>query len=415
MNKQTIPAFSLARQIKTLRPQIAASLDTVLESQQFIGGQFIQAIEAQIAQYLNVKYVISCNSGTDALWMALQAITMSSAPADLLQQRSGLAGKIVLTTPFSFIASSSEIVALGGHPVFIDIEKDSFNMNPKLLASWLESNAIMNNGTAIHCATGFPIAGIIPVDLFGQCVDYVAIKKIATEWNLWIVEDCAQAIGAELNGRKAGTFGNIGTFSFYPTKNLGAFGDAGCCVTDDPVLAERLLQLRNHGRKANYEYEGLGINSRMDAFQAVILSVKLPLLDGVNERRRYIAARYQEAFASVPFLTLPQQKYGTHVFHQYSVLVEEGYRSVLEKHLSGLGVQTRLFYPQALPEIGFLRSHQALTTANPVATYAALNILSLPMWPELEDSEIDYVIECVKSMPYAQASAHASVTQEMSI
>lgn len=394
MTLQSIPTFSLARQVKQLRPQLLNALQKVLDSQQFIGGAYIEQFEKQLAAYLGVKHVISCNSGTDALWMALHALQLAK-------------DDIVLTTPFSFIASASEIVALGGHPVFIDIEQDTFNISPKLLADWLGKHAIIKDGRAYHRATNFPIVGIVPVDIFGQSADYKALKAIAKTWNLWIVEDCAQAIGAEFDGQKAGTFGDIGTFSFYPTKNLGAFGDAGCCVTNDPVLAERLLQLRNHGRTQNYEYKGMGINSRLDAFQAVILSEKLPHLDGINARRRAIAQRYNMAFAHVPFIQVPEQCSGVHVYHQYSILVADGYRQKLEQHLSTHGIQTRIFYPQALPEIAFLRTHPALETLCPVAQSTSQNILSLPMWPELTDAEVDYVISCVKSMSY-QPAVHAT-------
>lgn len=399
MSKQTIPTFSLSRQVENLRPEFMAALETVLDSQNFIGGPFIQTFEKAIAEYLKVKYVISCNSGTDALWMALHALKLPQ-------------NGIVLTTPFSFIASSSEIVAHGGNPVFIDIQKDTYNIDPTLLAQWLEKNTVKRNGKTVHQQTGFDVVGIVPVDIFGQPADLAALKALADEWNLWIIQDCAQSFGAEIDGHKAGTLGDIGTFSFYPTKNFGAFGDAGCCVTNDPVLAERLLTVRNHGRKANYEYEGLGINSRLDAFQAVILSQKLPLLDGMNTRRGQIAERYTRALADVPFITTPEQKVGLHVFHQYSVLVQDSYRDVLEKHLAGLGVQTRIFYPEPLPAIAYLRTNPALSTACPITDMTTRNILALPMWPELTDSEVDYVISCVKSMPY---SATCSTQKSQSV
>jgi len=391
MTKRTIPAFSLARQIEKLRPNFMARLDEVMTSQQFIGGKYIAQIEAQLAQYLGTKHVIACNSGTDALWMALKAMDLPE-------------NAIVLTTPFSFIASSSEIVANGAHPVFIDIDPVTFNINPQAMQAWLTSNAIISNGTTVHCATGFPIVGMIPVDLFGQCADYDALFKIAKAWNLWIIEDCAQGIGATYQGKKAGTFGHIGTFSFYPTKNLGAFGDAGCCVTDDPILAEKLLEIRNHGRKTAYEYRGIGINSRMDAFQAVILAEKLPLLDAANDRRRAIAAYYNTHLAGIPFIKTPQEKIGNHVYHQYSILaVDEagvGCRETLEAYLAEQGIQTRIFYPQPLSSIAFLNTHMSLTNACPVTDMVTSNVMSLPMWPELEDAEIEYVVQAIKNMPH---------------
>jgi dTDP-4-amino-4,6-dideoxygalactose transaminase len=387
MHKKVIPAFSLERQVKNMRRNFVHALEKVIDCQQFIGGTFIEQFEKQLAQYLQVKHVISCNSGTDALWMALHAMNMPE-------------NAIVLTTPFSFIASSSEIASNNAHPVFIDIEPDTFNINPQLITQWLTKHATIKDGKTIHRHTGFPIVGIIPVDIFGQCANYTEIQQIAELWNLWIIEDCAQALGAELKGQQAATFGNIGALSFYPTKNLGAFGDAGCCVTNDDALAEKLLEIRHHGRKANYEYQSLGINSRLDAFQAVILSQKLPHLDDWNHRRRDIAERYKDGLAHVSVVQCPQEKVGTHVFHQYTVTVTDSngnsLRDQMSKYLQERGVQTRVFYPQSLQDISFLRTHQALTTMCPIAQKAAANVLSLPMWPELEDSEIEYVITCIK-------------------
>jgi len=381
--KQVIPTFSMARQTQALRPKLMDALQNIVDTQQFIGGAHVDTFEKNLAAYLGVQFAIACNSGTDALWMALFALN-------------NVKDSIVLTTPFSFIASSSEIVAFGAHPVFIDIEPDTFNIDPILLAEWLKKNAVMKNGKAVHQATGLHISGIIPVDLFGQCADYEKFHAIAEQWNLWIIEDTAQALGASINGQKAGTFGNIGAISFYPTKNLGAFGDAGACVTNDPQLAERLNQLRHHGRKNAYEYNFLGINSRMDTFQAALLTQKLPHLDGWNKRRAEIAQRYADALKEISWLQLPTTKIGTHVFHQYSIMVGHGLRGDLEKHLANDGVQTRIFYPQVLPAIPFLQTHPALATAIPVAEMTTQSILALPMWPELEDSEIDYVVSSIK-------------------
>jgi dTDP-4-amino-4,6-dideoxygalactose transaminase len=389
MSKLEIPAFSLGRQIAAHKTALMGALEAVLDQQAFVGGPFVAAFEKQLASYLGSKFVIGCNSGTDALWMALHALRIPK-------------NGIVLTTPFSFIASSSEIAAIGGHPVFIDIEKDTFNLNPQLLAAWLEKNAYFEGKVAIHKATGFPIVGMIPVDLFGQCADYRTLHEIADTWNLWIIEDTAQALGASYGEKKAGTFGSIGAFSFYPTKNLGAFGDAGACVTDDPVLAERLLQVRHHGRRAaGYDYEELGINSRLDGLQAAILSQRLPLLDGLNERRRVIAEHYNKALAGISQLELPKEVAGFHVFHQYTVLVRDAHgaslRGALEQHLANLGIQTRIFYPQSLQQIPFLNTHPALLTACPIANMITACCLSLPMWPEMTDAEVQAVCTGIQS------------------
>ena len=403
MKPMNVPAFSLDRQTKTMRTKLLGALENVLDSQQFIGGKFVAAFEKQLAEYLNVKHVISCNSGTDALLMALQAVQPTQFNAHVSSTLLPLLGKIVITTPFSFIASCSEIVALGGNPLFIDIEPGTFNIDPKLLTEWLEQNAELKNSKAIHKQSGMPIVGMIPVDLFGQCADYAALQTIADQWNLWIVEDTAQALGADINGKRAGTFGQVGAISFYPTKNLGAFGDAGCCVTNDDILADRLLQNRHHGRAlvgGAYNYVDLGLNSRLDAFQAALLSVKLPHLDDANKRRAEIAERYNAALGAIPFIRVPQQIVGTHVYHQYSIVVQDlggtSCRDALATCLTERGVQTRIFYPEPLSALRFLQTHPALETTCPLATSVSRSVLALPMWPELEDNEVDYVISCVQ-------------------
>ncbi len=397
MKRHSIPAFSLSRQIEQHKTALLGALEQVLDKQAFVGGAFVQAFEQQLAAYLGSEFVIGCNSGTDALWMALHALRVPK-------------NGIVLTTPFSFIASSSEIATFGAHPVFIDIEQDTFNISPQLLAAWLEKNAYCEGKTAIHKATGFPIVGIIPVDLFGQCADYRILQEIAETWNLWIIEDTAQAIGATFGEKKAGTLGTIGAFSFYPTKNLGAFGDAGACVTNDPILAERLLQVRQHGRKATgYDYEAFGINSRLDAMQAVVLSQRLPLLEGFNDRRRAIAQIYSSMLDGILGLQLPREIAGHHVFHQYTVLVDDSkgvsLRNELEKYLAGIGIQARIFYPQSLQQISFLNTNAMLATACPVATKVAASCLSLPMWPEMTDEEVLAVCDAVRQFFVQPAAA----------
>jgi len=384
MLTRSIQFFSLDRQVKNLYPQITAALQKVLDSQQFIGGSFVASCEKALACYLDTEHVISCNSGTDALWLALKAFDLK--PND-----------IVLTTPFSFIASSSEVASHKGIPVFIDVEEDTYNINPVLMARWLAENATIKNGATIHKKTGFPIVGIIPVDLFGQCANYDAIKTIADEWKLWIIEDTAQAFGSSWKGKKAGTLGDVGCFSFYPTKNLGAFGDAGCCTTNNPALAQRILELRNHGRISHYQYLHLGINSRLDGFQAAILSEKIKHLDAWNNRRREIAERYTRELSHLPFIKTPVDKTGTHVYHQYSVVVEN--RDAVQQHIESLGVQTRVFYPQSLPEIPFLQPKEEWSTHCPVSQKLVQSILALPIWPELEDDEVSYVIDAFKSIP----------------
>jgi dTDP-4-amino-4,6-dideoxygalactose transaminase len=374
-----------------------------MASQQFIGGAHVEAFEQKMAHYLQTQHVIACNSGTDALWLALKALN--------IQEHA-----LVLTTPFSFIASSSEIVAHNATPVFIDIDPETFTICPEKLTNWLETNAKLVNGITVHQATGLPVVGIIAVDLFGQCADYTALQPIAQAWKLWLIEDTAQAIGATYQGKQAGTFGTIGCFSFYPTKNLGAFGDAGCCCTNDAHLAERLIRLRNHGRKTHYDYVETGINSRLDGIQAAILNLKLDHLKGWNTRRNEIAARYNAAFANHPLIKIPRAINGYHVYHQYAIqLATPTARTALEAYLAQQDIGTRVFYPKSLQDIAFLNNNHAVTTACPIARNLAATILALPVWPELTDQEVAHVIQTVKDAPLLTPKPRQQQRQPLSL
>lgn len=391
-----VPFFSLQQQVLTLHDKIMTTLQSVVDSQQFIGGNFIAAFEEKLSRYLNNHLVIANNSGTDALWLALKALDIK-------------AEDIVLTTPFSFIASSSEILDHKAHAVFIDIDPITYNINPILLEQWLKTQTHQIDGITIHTATGKPVRGIVTVDLFGQLADYTKIQRIAQEWNLWIIEDACQAIGATDNGRHAGTFGTVGTFSFYPTKNLGAFGDGGACITSDKGLAEHILRLRNHGRASHYAYEELGINSRLDAMQAAVLSLKLDHLDAWQQRRQAIAAHYSTMLQGHDIITLPQEVYGTHVYHQYCIqLPDEDFsgksaRDYTIDFCNEQSIGTRVFYPETLDTIPFLTPPASLKTVCPIAQKMTRTILALPIWPELSDAQVEYVAATLKRLtPPAQ-------------
>jgi dTDP-4-amino-4,6-dideoxygalactose transaminase len=394
-----IPFFSLARQWKNLKPSLELAIKHILEQQQFIGGPTITLFEKKLAQFVGASHAITCNSGTDALWLALKTLDLE-------------AHSLVLTTPFSFIASSSEIVAHGGIPVFIDIDKDTYNICPKQLKKWLETHVVMNGKIATHKKTGLPVVGIVAVNVFGQTADYAELHKIAQEWNLWTVEDAAQSIGAKYLDQQSGTLGTISCFSFYPTKNLGACGDGGALTTNNPELAERLYRLRNHGRKSHYHYAEHGINSRLDCVQATILQEKLKVLPELTQRRRHIAACYSQQLAHVPFIQIPKDTTGSHVFHQYSVKVVDVsgtiYRDTLIQHLSHHQIDTRIFYPQGLYQIDFLVKDQRFATTCPVTEMVTKTIISLPIWPELTDEEVMYICDCIKCMPIAQTKEKIS-------
>jgi len=378
--KHTIPFFSLKRQWNGLKKTFTPRITTLLEKNQFVGGVYVDEFEKQFAKYINSLHAISCNSGTDALWLALRALEITP-------------NSIVLTTPFSFIASSSEIVAHNAYPVFIDVD-ESYNICPQKIETWLKLHGTIRNNQTIHKKTGAPIVGIITVDLFGQCANYHAIKSIADTWNLWIIEDACQAIGAHINKFKAGTLGDISCFSLYPTKNLGVCGDGGVLTTNNTTLAQKLLKLRNHGRIAHYNYECHGKNSRLDAIQALIATEKLAFIDSWNTRRREIAHTYTKRLSNLPFIKTPPEICGYHVYHQYSIQVAA--REMLQEHLSKKNIGTNIFYPKTLDQIPFLKPPKELETKCPVAHQITKNILSIPIWPELTNHEVDYVCSCLE-------------------
>jgi dTDP-4-amino-4,6-dideoxygalactose transaminase len=383
--KKSIPFFSISRQWNNLKKLIEPKLKKLYESNQFVGGPYVFDFENAFAAYTESLHAISCNSGTDALWLALRAV-------DVRPQ------SIVITTPFSFIASSSEIAAHNAYPIFIDVD-ESYNISPKKIESWLKINGTIHNNQTFYKKTNLPISGIVTVDLFGQCSDYTKINSIAKEWNLWIIEDACQAAGAHINGKKAGTFGDISCFSLYPTKNLGVCGDGGILTTNNPLLAEKLSKLRNHGRASSYNYEFLGINSRLDAIQALIATEKLKLLDNANNRRRAIAHIYSKRLKKLPFIKVPAESIGHHVYHQYCIQITDNLidRNFLCEHLKSCGIGTNIFYPKALNDIQFLQPPSEFSTKTPVTKKLTKNILALPIWPELTNEEVSYICDCIES------------------
>lgn len=381
MINKNIPFFDLSRQHKKYEKTINKKIQNVLETQAFIGGNFVSEFENNFSKYLNVAHTISCNSGTDALWMALKALGLKK-------------NEIVLTTPFSFIASSSEISAHGGHPVFIDIDPKTYNLDPIKLDDWINKECDKN---LIHKKTGYKVVGILPVDIFGQCADYKKIKEIAQKNNLWIIQDSCQAVGSkDEKNIFAGNQGDITCFSFYPTKNLGAYGDGGACTTNNPQLAEKLTRIRNHGRTTHYNYVEHGINSRLDGIQAAILNEKLNYLNDFNESRRQFAAIYNEELAGIANIKLPIPMIGKHVYHQYSIELIGLNRQEIIDELKSKGILTNIYYPKGLNQIEFLNTDERLKTQCPISDNLTENILALPIWPELEIEEVKYIAKQVK-------------------
>ena len=361
----TIPLYDPRPEVEELWDELNDAIQGVLRSGQFILGPNVAAFEEEVATYLGVKYAIGVNSGTDALVIGLRALGIRP-------------GDEVITTPFTFFATAEAISNVGAEPVFVDVEPDTFNIDPDLIRE-----AITDRTRAI-----------LPVHLFGHPCDMDPVLKIATEHGLKVLEDTAQAFGAASKGRKAGAMGDAGAFSFFPTKNLGGFGDGGMLTTNDAEVARVARMLRAHGSVDKYHNELLGYNSRLDEMQAAILRVKLHHLDENNDARRDAAERYRQAFAGFPGIVVPTEREGEHhVYHQYSLLVRDGRRDAVRAAAADAGVSTTVYYPTPVHK---LPVYAHLGARAPQAERVATEILSLPLWPRIEPSVQERVVSAFR-------------------
>ncbi|MBD2770575.1 DegT/DnrJ/EryC1/StrS family aminotransferase [Iningainema tapete] len=364
----SIPAFDIKQQYTTIEAEVCSAVLEVLGSGRYIGGPVVEGFEQQLAAYTGVTECISCNSGTDALYLALRACGIG-------------AGDEVITTPFTFIATAEVISTINAQPVFVDIDATTFNLDVEQVAA------------AITPRT----KAIIPVHLFGQPVDMTAVMKIAQKHNLVVIEDCAQSTGASSFGQKVGSIGHIGCFSFYPTKNLGGCGDGGAITTSDAAIASSLRMLRDHGQKTRYIYEEIGVNSRLDAIQAAILQIKLRYLDIWNNARREVAARYHQSLSQVPGIVVPQElASGMGVWNQYTIRVLDEKRDWVRAQLQARGVNTMIYYPHPLHLQPVYQNLGYKVGQLPVAEQVSRQVLSLPMYPELSEEQQAQVIYSLK-------------------
>ncbi|EHC08570.1 DegT/DnrJ/EryC1/StrS family aminotransferase [Fischerella thermalis] len=367
-SQNSIPAFDIKQQYASIEAEVSTAVLEVLTSGRYIGGPVVESFEQQFAAYNGVNECVVCNSGTDALYLALRAFNIG-------------ADDEVITTPFTFIATSEVINAVGAKPVFVDIDATTFNLDLEQLAA------------AITPKT----KAIIPVHLFGQPVDMTALMSIANTHNLIVIEDCAQSTGATWNSQRVGSIGHIGCFSFYPTKNLGGCGDGGAITTNDPEIAAKLRVLKEHGQKNRYIHEEIGVNSRLDAIQAAILQIKLRYLDVWNQKRQAIAFRYQQFLNQVPGIIPPQElNGGKGVWNQYTIRVLNNKRDWVRNQLQERGVNTMIYYPRPLHLQPVYESLNYQPGQLPVSEQASQEVLSLPMFPELSEEQQDQVIYSLK-------------------
>lgn len=372
MNKQQylkIPMLDLSEEIEELWEQLNDAMQRVLRSGTFVLGPEVAEFEREAAKFLGVKHAIGLNSGTDALVIGLRALGVKP-------------GDEVITTPFSFFATAEAILTVGATPVFVDIDEDTFNIDTSKIKA-----AVTDRSKAI-----------LPVHLFGHPAEMDELMRVAEEHGLTVLEDCAQSFGAAYQStrvpqpRSTGTIGHAGAFSFYPTKNLGAYGDGGMLVTPDDDVAELARMLRNHGASPERRYENrmIGYNSRLDEIQAAILRVKLPHVSRWNQKRRSVAQSYRQNLGALPGVRLPADD-EEHVYHQFTIRVSARIRDELVRRLKASGVSTSVFYPLPLHRLSNVE--QSL----PVSERLAGEILSLPMWPGLDEETVERVCSALRS------------------
>jgi dTDP-4-amino-4,6-dideoxygalactose transaminase len=356
----------------------------VCASQQFILGEHVRLLEAEVARYSGSTFGIGVSSGTDALLLALMALNIGP-------------GDEVITSPFTFFATAGTIARLGARPVFCDIDPATFNLSPAAVQAFIEAHGVLRDGVLVNRLTGGRIRAIMPVHLYGQSADMAPLLTIARQYSLRVIEDAAQAIGTEYRGRRVGSIGDIGAFSFFPSKNLGAFGDAGLCTTGDAALAEHMRVLRVHGGKPKYYHAFIGGNFRIDELQAAVLRVKLKYLDGWTTGRRRNAAIYDAAFGAANLgsavVTPVSTAGGRHIFNQYVVRVR--HRDALKSMLAENGIGTEIYYPVPLH---LQRCFDYLGHAPgdfPESERAAAETLALPIYPELEPAQLAYVVDTI--------------------
>ena len=380
-----VPLLDLKPQYQALKAEIDAAIERVCDSQYFILGPAIKELEAGVAAYSQVAHGIGVSSGTDALLLALMALGIGD-------------GDAVITSSYTFFATGGTIARTGARPIFLDIDPMTYNLSPALVRAFLERECDRRDGKVVHRDSGTVVRALMPVHLYGQLADMASLMPIALEYGLKVIEDAAQAIGAaDAAGKRACSFGEIGCLSFFPTKNLGAFGDAGACVTDDADLAKHMMILRVHGMEPKYYHSFVGGNFRIDEIQAAVLNIKLRHLDSWSEGRQRNAAFYDKAFAAAGLgaavetpVAVPGYR---HIYNQYVIRAKR--RDELRKALGDAGVGAEVYYPVPLHQQKCFEYLGYRTGELPESERAAAETLALPIFPELATEQLQYVVDSI--------------------
>lgn len=370
-----VPMLDLYAQYKTIKKEIDAAIKTVIKESSFIGGKYVEELENNIAKYCGTKYAVALNSGTDALYLSLCALGIGK-------------GDEVITTPYTFFATAEVIAKVGAKPVFVDINPHTFNIDPELVEGKITKKT----------------KAIIPVHLFGLPAEINKIKSLAKKYKLFVIEDACQAIGATYKNKKTGNLGDVGCFSFFPSKNLGAYGDGGLLTTNHQPLATKVRMLRNHGSKIKYHNDEIGVSSRLDGIQAAILNVKLKYLNKWNKERNRVAKTYNKLLKDISWLILPDYNrfqpistYFNHVYHQYTIRVKNGKRDKLRQHLTDKGISSMIYYPTPLHLLKAFDYLKYKRGSMSESEKASEEVLSLPIYPELTKQTIQIVTKAISS------------------
>lgn len=365
-----IPLLDLKKQIAPIRAEIDEAIKKVIDNTNFILGKEVEELENEVARYTGVKYAVGVSNGTDAIKLALTALGIG-------------AGDGVICPAFTYYATAGAVASIGAIPVFTDIDFQTYNITAQSLETTIKKNKKSK------------IKAVIPVHLYGQCADMAAIIRVAKSYKLKVIEDAAQAFGAEYKGKKAGAIADCGSVSFFPGKNLGAFGDAGMVLTNNKTATDKIRLLRNQGNKAKYFHEVLGYNHRLDTLQAAVLKVKLKYLDGWNNKRRENAEYFNRQLSGLKIKTPYAAPYSSHIYHQYVLRLSISSAKLIE-HLRGKGIDARIYYPvplhlqQCFKYLGYRRGDF------PEAERASSQTIAIPVYPDLTKQELDYIIASIK-------------------